>query len=134
MTYSILGHDRANGDLGVALQSKFRGVRSLVPYGEAGIGVVATQAFGNLRHGTIGLQLLRHEVVVLRRTNQRPRLDWADRALFAALIRRLPAPFARASLGPDPRPRTERAQFTTSFDAVPADAGIQAVKIRPRCP
>jgi uncharacterized Ntn-hydrolase superfamily protein len=58
MTYSILGCDLSDGALGVAVQSKFPGVGSLVPYGAADVGVVATQAFGNPRHGSSGLALL----------------------------------------------------------------------------
>ena len=58
MTFSIVALDRATGDLGVGVQSKFLAVGSAVPYAAAGIGAIATQALSNLSYGPRGLELL----------------------------------------------------------------------------
>jgi uncharacterized Ntn-hydrolase superfamily protein len=57
-TFSIVARDPANGDLGVAVQSKFPNVRVAVPYAKAGVGAVATQSFSNSDFGTKGIPLL----------------------------------------------------------------------------
>jgi uncharacterized Ntn-hydrolase superfamily protein len=57
-TFSIVARDPGNGDLGVAVQSKFPNVRVAVPYARAGVGAVATQSFSNSDFGTKGLELL----------------------------------------------------------------------------
>ena len=57
-TFSVVGYDPETGDLGVAVQSKFFGVGSVVPWAKAGVGAIATQAFANTRYGPDGLALL----------------------------------------------------------------------------
>jgi uncharacterized Ntn-hydrolase superfamily protein len=57
-TFSIVGFDKATGDLGVAVQSKFPNVRAVVPWARAGVGAVATQSFVELDYGLDGLELL----------------------------------------------------------------------------
>lgn len=59
MTYSIVARDRATGEFGIAVQSHFFGVGPVVPWLEAGIGAVATQATVNVSFGPTGLGLLR---------------------------------------------------------------------------
>ncbi len=57
-TFSIVARDPANGDLGVAVQSKFLAVGSVVPWARAGVGAVATQSFANVTYGSEGLRLM----------------------------------------------------------------------------
>ena len=58
MTFSIVALDPANGDLGVAVQSKFPNVGVSIPFAKAGIGAVATQSYCNTSYGPRGLALL----------------------------------------------------------------------------
>jgi uncharacterized Ntn-hydrolase superfamily protein len=57
-TYSIAAFDPLTGDLGVAVQSKFFSVGTVVPWAKAGVGAIATQAEANVRYGAEGLKLL----------------------------------------------------------------------------
>src|SRR3954471_21061268 len=71
-TYSIAACDLEAGQWGVATQSKFLAVGSVVPWAEPGVGAIATQAYANPRYGSEGLALLREglsaEEVVKRLT------------------------------------------------------------------
>ncbi len=58
-TYSIVAYDSSNGDLGVAVQSRYFSVGSIVPWVEADVGAVATQSFVNVSYGPRGLKLLK---------------------------------------------------------------------------
>jgi uncharacterized Ntn-hydrolase superfamily protein len=58
-TYSIAACDLEAGQWGVATQSKFLAVGSVVPWAEPRVGAIATQAYANPRYGPDGLALLR---------------------------------------------------------------------------
>ena len=58
-TYSIVARDPATGELGVAVQSHWFSVGSIVAWAEAGVGAVATQSFVDPSYGKNGLDLMR---------------------------------------------------------------------------
>ncbi len=58
-TFSIVGHDPETGEMGVAVQSRYFSVGHVVPWGEAEVGVIATQANVNAGYGPRGVELLR---------------------------------------------------------------------------
>jgi uncharacterized Ntn-hydrolase superfamily protein len=88
-TYSILAHDHETGELGAAVQSHWFSVGSVVIWGKAGVGVVATQSFVNPSFGSKGLGLLRrgrspdeavHELVASDEGRDMRQLAIMDRA------------------------------------------------------
>ncbi|WP_421878470.1 DUF1028 domain-containing protein [Marinoscillum sp.] len=58
-TYSIVAMDTATGDIGVAVQSHWFSVGTVVAWAESGVGAVATQSFSNPAFGPQGLQLMK---------------------------------------------------------------------------
>ena len=72
MTYSIAARDPLTGRFGVAVQSHAYTVGPIVPWLEAGVGAIATQAFVNVGFGPIGLEMLRN--------------GWSAEKVIAALV------------------------------------------------
>lgn len=58
-TYSIVAIDKQTGDMGVAVQSHWFSVGSIVTWAEAGVGAVATQSFVEPSYGPLGLELMK---------------------------------------------------------------------------
>lgn len=58
-TYSIVARDPATGELGVAVQSHWFSVGSMVTWAEPGVGAIATQSFVDPAYGPLGLDLMR---------------------------------------------------------------------------
>ena len=58
-TYSIVARDPVTGDLGVAVQSHWFSVGSVVTWAQAGVGAIATQSFVEVSYGPLGLELMK---------------------------------------------------------------------------
>ncbi len=58
-TYSIVAYDKKNNQMGVAVQSHYFGVGSIVTWAEPGVGAVATQSIVDVSYGPLGLNLMR---------------------------------------------------------------------------
>ncbi len=58
-TFSIVAIDPSNGDLGIAVASRYFSVGAVVPWAYAGVGAIATQANVNVGYGPRGIDLLR---------------------------------------------------------------------------
>ncbi len=80
MTYSIVARDKKTGIMGVGVQSHYFSVGSVVSWGRAGVGVVATQSFAEPSYGPLGLELMaagrsaKQALEALLRADDRPEL------------------------------------------------------------
>ena len=61
-TYSIVALDQETGQLGVAVQSHWFSVGTVVPWAKAGVGAVATQSIAEPSYGPKGLALMEQDI------------------------------------------------------------------------
>jgi uncharacterized Ntn-hydrolase superfamily protein len=91
-TYSIAACDLETRQWGVAVQSKFLAVGSVVPWAEPEVGAIATQAYANPSYGPKGLVLLRDGLIASEVVEQLIAADEGrdERQLFALQDHRKP--------------------------------------------
>src|SRR5207247_2585935 len=80
-TFSIVGYDPAAQEWGVTVASRYFSVGAVVPWAEAGVGAIATQANVNVGYGPRGLELLRQGLSakqVLERLQAEDKFDGKD--------------------------------------------------------
>lgn len=80
-TFSIVAIDPANGDLGVTVASRYFSVGAVVPWAEAGVGAVATQANVNVGYGPKAIELLKQGLTaqqVLKRLQDEDTFEGKD--------------------------------------------------------
>jgi uncharacterized Ntn-hydrolase superfamily protein len=85
-TFSIVARDPQTGAMGCAVQSRYFAVGAVVPWGEADVGVIATQASVNVGYGPQGLELLRQGLgaeAVLRKVREDDAFPGKDRRQVA---------------------------------------------------
>lgn len=90
-TFSIVAYDAANSEWGVTVASRYFSVGSVVPWAEAGVGAIATQANVNVGYGPHGLELLRRGATakqVLDQLLAEDKFEGKDGRQFAIIDRR----------------------------------------------
>jgi uncharacterized Ntn-hydrolase superfamily protein len=85
-TYSIVARDPKTGELGVAVESHWFSVGSLVPWAEAGVGAVATQSFVEPSYGPKGLELMKKGVPAAAALAQLVKADAGEARRQVAMV------------------------------------------------
>lgn len=86
MTYSIVARDAATGQLGVAVQSRYFSVGSVVTWAEPGVGAVATQALARIEYGPEGLAFMREGLAAPEALQRALATDQGRRVRQVAMI------------------------------------------------